>query len=100
MAAGVASLACLCAWGREPGASLGDAHGGRPWVGGVMRWHFCQREPTHTPTPDSLTRWCPICGGGAVRFTKTDGLRHRRNLGAVAKHKPHAERLARAGRLG
>ena len=21
-------------------------------MGGVMRWHFCQREPTTTPTPE------------------------------------------------
>jgi len=44
----------LYAWGREPGASLGDAHGGRPWVGEVMRWHFCQRHD-------------PRNGNGAVR---------------------------------
>lgn len=52
-AAGVASRACLYAWGREPGASLGDAHGGRPWVGGVMRWHFAsasQRPPPRQQT--------------------------------------------------
>jgi hypothetical protein len=88
MAAGVASRACLYAWGREPGASLSDAHGGRPWVGGVMRRDFSRREPTTAPTPDTMTRRRSICGGGAHDITNTDGIHHRRNCGAGAKHKP------------
>ncbi len=56
-------------------------------MGGVMRWHFCQREPTTTPTPDTMTRWWSICGGGALRFTNTKDPHHRRKRGAGAKHK-------------
>ena len=44
--------ACF-AWGLEPGASLGDAHGGGPWVGGVMRWQFASASQRTHPIPQN-----------------------------------------------
>jgi hypothetical protein len=80
----VTSRACLYAWGREPGASLSDAHGGRPWAGGAMRRDFpgaSQRRPHALAT---AWQWLSIHNGGAFRFTNTKDPHRRRKRGAGA----------------
>jgi hypothetical protein len=69
-------------------------------VGGVMRWQFASASQRTPPRHANAWQRPSIYSGGAVRITSTHGIHHRRNLGEGAKHKPHAERLARAGRLG
>jgi hypothetical protein len=48
-------MPAFSAWGTEPGASVSDAHGGGPWVGGVMRWQFA-RANAH-PHAVNDARW-------------------------------------------
>ena len=69
-------------------------------MGGVMRWQFASASQRTPPRHANAWQRRSICGGGAVRITSTHGIHHRRKRGEGAKHKPHAERLARAGRLG
>ena len=48
------------------------------WAGlcvGVLLRH----KSTHTPTPDSMTRWCSICDGGAQGVISTGSKHRRRN---------------------
>jgi hypothetical protein len=76
------------AWGLEPGASVSDAHGGGPWVGGVMRWQFASASQRTPPRHANAWQRPSICGGGAVGITSTHGIHHRRTSERVRSTSP------------